>query len=106
MAFRELSYPRKHALGRDSVTSPKFCSSRVVADSLWSLLQTIESRLDGIYQLQSKILSSQFLLLQACELLSQCIVAQHLDPVLEIAPPEVKLERRDVDRVEYSQKVR
>ncbi len=57
MAFRELSYPREHALGRDSVTSPKFCSSRVVAGSLWSLLQTIESRFDSVHQLQSEIFS-------------------------------------------------
>ena len=57
MAFRELSYPREHVLGRDSVTSPKLCSSRVVADSLWSLLQTIESRFDSVHQLQSEIFS-------------------------------------------------
>ena len=57
MAFRELSYPREHALGRDSVTSPKFRSSRVVADGLWSLLQTIESRFDSVHQLQSEIFS-------------------------------------------------
>ena len=54
IAFRELSYPNQQALGRDSVTIP-FSSSVVaaVADGLRSLLQTIESRLDGFYQLQS-----------------------------------------------------
>ncbi len=57
MAFRELSYPREHALGRDSVTSLQFFSNRAVADSLWSLLQTIESRFDSVHQLQSEIFS-------------------------------------------------
>ena len=54
IAFRKLSYPNQQVLGQDSVTIP-FGSSVVaaVADGLRSLLQTIESRLDGFYQLQS-----------------------------------------------------
>ena len=102
MAFRELSYPREYALGRDSVTSPKFCSSRVVADSLWSLLQTIKSRLDSVHQLQSEIFSTQFLLLKICELLGERIVAQHFDPVLKVTASEMELEGSEVDSVEDS----
>jgi len=53
IAFRELSYPNQQGWGRDSVTIPFSSLVAAVADGLRSLLQTIESRLDGFYQLQS-----------------------------------------------------
>ena len=52
--FQRTILSKSARLGRDSVTIP-FSSSVVaaVADGLRSLLQTIEPRLDGPYQLQS-----------------------------------------------------
>jgi len=90
--FQKTILSTRTSFGRDSVTIP-FSSSIVaaVADSLWGLLETIESRLDGVYQLQSEIFSSQFLLLNICELLGERIVAQHLDPVLKVPASEMEL---------------
>jgi hypothetical protein len=74
-------------------------------ECLGTLLQSVQSGLDGIYQLQSKIFSSKLLFLQTCKLLSQRTVAQHLDPILEVTASEMELEGSKVDSVEDSQKV-
>src|SRR5467141_3461337 len=80
--------------------------SQTLTDDLGRLLETIESRLDGIDQLPPEIFSTQLLLFQIRELLSQRIVAQHLDPVLKVAASEMELEGTKIDSAEDSQKVR
>jgi len=104
IAFRELSYPHEHALGSVKIEISSSVSA-AVADGLGSLLETVESRLDSVYQLQSKIFPSQFLFLQYCELLSERIVAQHNDPVLKVTASEMELKRSKIDSVEDSQKI-
>ena len=78
----------------------------MLTDDLGRLLETIESRLDSIDQPPPEIFSTQFLLFQIRELLSQRIVAKHLDPVLKVTASEMELEGSEVDGVEDSQKVR
>src|SRR5467141_4873314 len=80
--------------------------SQTLTDDLGRLLETIESRLDSIDQLPPEIFSTQLLLFQIRELLSQRIVAQHLDPVLKVAASEMELEGSKIDSAEDSQKVR
>jgi hypothetical protein len=78
----------------------------MLTDDLGRLLETIESRLDGIDQLPPEIFSTQFLFFQIGELLGQRIVAQHLDPVLKVAASEMELEGSKIDSADDSQKVR
>ena len=77
----------------------------MLTDDLGRLLETIESSLNSIDQLPPEIFSTQFLLFQIRELLSQRIVAQHLDPVLKVTPSEMELKGSKIDSVEDSQKV-
>ena len=105
IAFRELSYPQEQALDSVKIHFSSLVSA-AVANGLGGLLETVESRLDSVYELQSEIFSSQFLLLQICELLGERIVTEHFDPVLKVTAPEMELEGSKVDGADDSKKIR
>ncbi len=93
---------------RDSVRTPfpTHLFLLLMRRCLWAcLLQRGQSCLDGVYQLRPQLFSAQLLLFETGKLFRECVVAEHLDPVLEVASSKVELERCDVDGVDYSQKV-